>query len=407
MSSHNVQLVSLGPETTCHLCGAAGLTEFADFRSFRRITSDCRPWPAGGRLCACPSCGSVQKLADEVWKAEVEELYAGYAIYDQAEGAEQAVFDPSSGEASSRSQRLLTALRNAIGLRAGGRMLDIGCGNGAMLRAFRKAAPGWSMAGTELSDKYRRSIETIPGVESLYTCPPAEVPGQFDMVTMIHVLEHIPEPGAFLYRLWPKLVPGGLLVVELPHHLANPFELLIADHCTHFAAATAAVLLERSGLEVLSVAENWVPKELTLVARRPVSASHDTHPGIVQDCLDCVGQRIGWLGQISDMARKLASQREVGLFGTSIAGTWLFAELEGAVGFFVDEDPHRVGKRWQGRPVYHPQQIPRGSCVLIPLPFSLAEGISRRIARPDLEICLPPVMANIPETPVNGEMRDK
>ena len=126
-------------------------------------------------------------------------------------------------------------------------MLDVGCGNGAMLRAFSQAAPGWSLAGTELSDKYRRLVEGIPGVESLYTCPPAEVPGQFDLVSMIHVLEHIPRPAAFLARLLPKLVPGGLLVVELPHHVANPFELLIADHCTHFAAATAAAVLERPG----------------------------------------------------------------------------------------------------------------------------------------------------------------
>ena len=35
----------------------------------------------------------MQKLVDDAWNREVEELYAGYAIYDQAEGAEQAVFD--------------------------------------------------------------------------------------------------------------------------------------------------------------------------------------------------------------------------------------------------------------------------------------------------------------------------
>ena len=95
--------------TTCHLCGAAGLLEFVAFRQFRRITSDCRPWPAGGRLCGCPSCGTVQKIVDEEWNREVAELYAGYAIYDQAEGAEQAVFDQATGAAASRSTRLLAA----------------------------------------------------------------------------------------------------------------------------------------------------------------------------------------------------------------------------------------------------------------------------------------------------------
>jgi 2-polyprenyl-3-methyl-5-hydroxy-6-metoxy-1,4-benzoquinol methylase len=371
--------------------------EFPGFRSFRRITSDCRPWPSGGRLCACPKCGSVQKLIDEHWNREVEELYAGYAIYDQAEGTEQAVFDPSSGEASSRSQRLLTELRKAIHMPLKGRMLDVGCGNGAMLRAFSAAAPDWRLAGTELGEKYRTLIEAIPGVESLHTCPPWDVPGQFDLITMIHVLEHIPEPGAFLDRLLPKLVSGGTLVVELPHHVANPFELLIADHCTHFAASTAATLLKRSGLELLTVADHWVPKELTLVARwpasrSPIAATVETQVAD-EDWFDCITQRTAWLRRLSDLSRKRATDREIGIFGTSIAGTWLFAELEGSARFFVDEDPHRIGKRWQNRPVFAPSQIPSGSCLLMPLPVVLAENISRRIARPDIEICLPPKMA--------------
>ena len=89
---------------------------------------------------------------------------------------------------------------------------------------------------------------------------------------------------------------------------------------------------------------------------------------------------------------KQSSQRPIGLFGTSIAGTWLFAELEGRAGFFVDEDPHRIGTRWHDRLVYHPREIPAGSSVVVPLPRPLAESIARRIARPDFELCLPAAM---------------
>ncbi len=390
------ELVPLGADAKCHLCGAGGLLEFARFRAFRRITSDCRPWPAGGRLCGCTACGSVQKVVDEAWNREVDELYSGYAIYDQAAGAEQVVFDQASGAAASRSLRLLTALQAAIELPRTGRMLDIGCGNGAMLRAFGQAMPGWSLAGTELGDKYRDTIEGLPGVQRLYTCPPWEVPGEFDVATMIHVLEHIPRPEAYLRKLLAKLRPGGLLVLELPHHVANPFELLIADHCTHFAAETAAALLQRAGIEVLQTADDWVPKELSLVARRPLAESDRPaakgEGAATTAWRECIAARIAWLAEISAAARRLAAQGEIGLFGTSIAGTWLFGELEGNVGFFVDEDPQRTGKRWHGRPIYPPRDIPAGSRVMIPLPSALAESIARRIARPDIEICLPPAM---------------
>ena len=54
-------------------------------------------------------------------------------------------------------------------LPARGRLLDLGCGNGSFLSAWSRLVPGWSLAGSEVSDKYRREVESIPGVEQLYT----------------------------------------------------------------------------------------------------------------------------------------------------------------------------------------------------------------------------------------------
>ena len=53
------------------------------------------------------------------------------------------------------------------------------------------------------------------------------------------------DPRDFLCALKLKLAPGGLLVVQLPSHQHNPFELMIADHCSHFTTQTCAILLER------------------------------------------------------------------------------------------------------------------------------------------------------------------
>ena len=274
-----------------------------------------------------------------------------------------------------------------------GRMLNVGCGNGAMLRAFSRVAPRWSLAGTELSDKHRELIASIERTEPLYTCPPEQVPGTFDLVTMVHVLEHIPDPREFLAVIGPNLFDGGLLVVQLPHHVDNPFELLIADHCTHFSAATAFGLLVAAGFDVLHVADDWVPRELTVVARkRNPSHSPAVSPAEPASARQCVARRLDWLERIVAAARKLADQECFGLFGTSIAATWLFGELDGTVGFFVDEDANRVGKTCLGRPIYGPGQIPPGSHVFMPLAAGLAEQIVQRIARLGVTFHLPPVM---------------
>ena len=263
-------------------------------------------------------------------------------------------------------------------------MLDVGCGNGAMLRAFSQAAPGWSLAGTELGDKYRRLVESIPGVESLYTCPPGEVPGQFDVITMIHVLEHIPQPAAFLDRLLPKLVPGGLLVVELP---ASRGQSVRAADCRSLHALCRGNRGRPAGAigaGVLSVAEDWVPKELTLVARRPATplspGFHRSARRVPPDRRICRLGRIALRSESAGWARFRpwpASWRRSARSACSARrspATWLFAELEGGVGFFVDEDPHRVGKHWQGCPVYHPRQVPAGSRVSDPVAPAAGRG---------------------------------
>src|SRR5690554_3837784 len=135
---------------TCHLCLAGEVRELPEYTSLTRVTSDCKPWPAGGHLGVCDRCGAVQKLVDEQWTGEIRQIYSDYTIYFQAGGAEQAVFLGDRAEPTTRSQWLVDNVIRLARLGQSGRLLDIGCGNGAFLQAFSSAMPGWSLVGTEL-----------------------------------------------------------------------------------------------------------------------------------------------------------------------------------------------------------------------------------------------------------------
>ena len=376
-------------EAACGICGDGTLEEMADYRVLRRVTSDCRAWPAGGRLGVCRGCGAVQKPADEAFLADIDAIYKSYTIYHQAAGAEQAVFEQSSGLPASRSVRLLETFRDRAGLKSTGRMLDVGCGNGATIRAFGQVAPGWTKAGTEFDGKYRAEVESIPNTEPLHIGSVEEVPGTFDVITMIHVLEHIVDPVDVLVTLRGKLTPGGLLLIEVPHHPANPFELLIADHRSHFTADSLVRALSVAGYEIVSVAENWIPKELSVVARPAAAAAIVPSAGDVASARERIAGSIEWLRRTADHLRRLGADGPLGLFGTSIAGTWLAAEAGDAVAFFVDEDPNRVGRTYLGKPVHAPADVPAGSRVFVGLPPAVAAGICGRLARPGVTF-LPP-----------------
>ena len=364
---------------TCHVCTNGDVRELAGYASFPRVTSDCKPWPAGGQLGVCSRCGAMQKIINDQWRADIARIYQDYTIYFQASGAEQAVFVGEAAQLMSRSDRLVSQIVAHVDLPATGRLLDIGCGNGAFLGAFSSALPGWLLAGTELSETNRATVEAIPGVEALYTCGLAETPGCFGLISLVHVLEHIANPSEFLRAVAAKLEHEGTLFVEVPDAARNPVDLLIADHATHFTVASLAALLESAGFRITTLSEEWVSKEISVVARK----GHG--PAAVPAMRgDAAASALDWLRATRDAARAvrgLAAGKKFGLFGSSIAATWLAQEVDRAMDFFVDEDIHRHGERFFERTVLSPDEVPDGSAVFVGIAGGAAERIARRLSQ--------------------------
>jgi 2-polyprenyl-3-methyl-5-hydroxy-6-metoxy-1,4-benzoquinol methylase len=378
----------------CHLCSFDELSVLPSYEALHRVTSDCKPWPPGGQLGVCPRCGGAQAVISPRWEAEAHQIYDRYTIYHQSGGVEQSVFDAATGAAQSRSSRLLHRLKEELPFSPEGRLLDIGCGNGTTLRAFNEIAPGWSLAGLDVNDHYQKAVESIPGVEALYTGAITAVPGQFQIITLIHSLEHIAEPAKFLAGLWDKLVGGGVLVVQVPDCWRNPFMFLVADHATHFFAATLHDVVVAGGYDVVVTADDWIAKELTLIARKP---AHELPPQSKANAVDNVAtvrDRVEWVVMLGQQTRALAAKNSLGLFGTSIAATWLQEEMHGEAAFFVDEDPSRFGQVFMGRPILRPSEVPPGGQVMIALPTPMAEQVRTRLLReaPDVKWLVPPAL---------------
>ncbi len=380
----------------CRICGSADMVEIEEFPRLRRVTSDCRPWPAGGRLAACRSCGVLQKPQDPRWDEDCRAIYSDYLLYPQAGGAEQAVFDPASGVAAARSQRLLERILETRTLTPGGRILDVGCGNGGFLRAFHDRAPDWRLNGTELHDRYRKQIESIPRLEAFHQCLPDAVAGDFDWIVFMHVLEHVPHPTAVLDGLRAKFRPGGLLLVELPDHRQNPLDLAVADHSCHFSADTLRMVIERGGYVVESLVSNWIAREHTALAR--VGTAKRGTPTNWNATMAGAKACVRWLVAMADHARSLAMSMPIGVFGSSIAATWLTAEVGERVEFFVDEDPNRDGRTHCGRPILAPSRVPSDVPIYVALPPVQARTVEERLrgrglrveSPPELRIDIPP-----------------
>jgi 2-polyprenyl-3-methyl-5-hydroxy-6-metoxy-1,4-benzoquinol methylase len=92
-------------------------------------------------------------------------------------------------------------------------VLDFGCGAGGYLRSIQHDA--LSLQGIELQDSYRESLNSV-GIPCLTDMRDVNAP--VDVVTMFHVLEHLPHPLQVLDEVRTVLPPaGGVVIVEVPH----------------------------------------------------------------------------------------------------------------------------------------------------------------------------------------------
>lgn len=91
-----------------------------------------------------------------------------------------------------------------------GSMIDVGCATGELMLVAKDA--GWRVSGVEPSEHGRNIARQYGTVHR--DCD--EVDETFDVVTSVHVLEHVSRPVDFLKQLAKLLKPRGLMIVVMP-----------------------------------------------------------------------------------------------------------------------------------------------------------------------------------------------
>lgn len=363
---------------TCHFCLHEIPVGSNSRRSLPRVTSDCRPAARTGALVVCPSCCLTQTVVADEWRVAADQAYRDYAIYEAAGGAEQKV--ASDAGLQSRSSVIVDHLVRRRSLAASGRLLDFGCGNGGFLRAFAERFQGWKLDGAEMDQRHLAQLQAIPGFGHLHGVEIGDLPGRYDAISLVHVLEHLDNPAKALVGLRDKANDDALLCVEVPAWRSNPFALMIADHASHFTAATLQMVVNASGWTSEGATENWVPKELSLVAAN----SGDT--AAMVDRLDypseceALQSAVRWLADVMAEAQDIASDSaNFGLFGSAVAATWLYQAMPDRVRFFVDEDPQRAGRTHLGLPIVSPDQVPADADVFVGVSPAISAVLLERL----------------------------
>ena len=288
-------LVGIEKRFECGLCGATeepvALGANADFAL------------SGGeaaRVVRCRRCSLVgtYPLPDA---EELAEAYREAYRRRRREGPDAQYLRASDNRAAaqwvflrgrSRVVRELTAEARWDSARA--RMLDVGCAAGSFLLTAEDR--GASLTGFEpdraMWEAARRRLPRARLLNSVFQS--SKVAGsRFDLIAASHVLEHVPEPVAFLRGLLEALDPDGLLFLEVPNEDARTISAMAAGppgrmHLYFFDPKRLTAVVEAAGGKVASVGTFGDPKVGTIL------------DGSARDV------RVGWIAKLRGSAHPAA-----------------------------------------------------------------------------------------------------
>ncbi len=122
---------------------------------------------------------------------------------------------------------------NACAPLAGLRALDVGCAGGLLTEVM--AREGAEVSGIDLAHRLLAIAELHAlesGLRIHYRAISAEQlasesPGQFDVITCMEMLEHVPDPASVINALAQLVKPGGSLVISTLNRTPKAFALAI------------------------------------------------------------------------------------------------------------------------------------------------------------------------------------
>lgn len=216
---------------TCALCrGSTGL----------QISNTDAKSKAPLNIQFCQSCGLVQQYPIP----SVDELRVYYS-HHYREDYKNTYFPKlkyvyrAGLAAKDRLSFLTNSLKSYNVEPAGLSLLDIGAGGGEVVYAANKS--GFNASGIEPNEGYSEYARENYGVLVDTKHLDQYVGEPCDVITMFHVLEHMPNPFAVMEKVWALLKPNGYFLVEVPNIEqadASPSNIYFKAHLYYLSAAT-------------------------------------------------------------------------------------------------------------------------------------------------------------------------
>ncbi len=221
----------------CYLCGNKELKTIVDL-----------DWP----IKKCSECQLIQ-VSPMPSKTQVTALYQGdywknFSFYSSQLPAHEKYFHKKISDIKK--------------LRRSGRLLDVGCAYGSLLKAANDQ--GFISEGIDISDFAVKECQKLNLKATAGVIANVRKNNYYDVITAFEVLEHERDPLSTLKSAVKLLKSNGLLVVSVPD--SNSFSAKILgkywfgfrhkEHLFHFTKESLYILLSKSGFSNIEITKD-------------------------------------------------------------------------------------------------------------------------------------------------------
>lgn len=138
------------------------------------------------------------------------------------------------------------------------KLLDVGCGTGDFLAACK--INGYNVCGIEPNNK-ANEIATKKIGKSVYKNLVDINESEFDIITLWHVLEHVPNLEDYIIKIKNLLKPNGILIIAVPNFKsfdANYYKQYwaafdVPRHLWHFSKTAIQKLFFKQQMRVINI----------------------------------------------------------------------------------------------------------------------------------------------------------
>lgn len=233
----------------CNICGSK------EYKNFKKINDY--------QIVKCSQCGLVYLNPRPIQQEINKEYSAEYHIERLLRKEPKTIkeIEEEINKNIGRAEEIVSQFGNK------GKLLDIGCSAGFFIACLRRY--GWDVKGIDISEwatefaREKLKLNVFTGmVEDI------QFNKKFDIITMYHILEHLPNPIGSLKKVSEIIADDGVLIIKGPNlssfdrawHGEKWRRYDLPLHLYHFTPNTYQMILKRAGFSIQKIVfQYWDP----------------------------------------------------------------------------------------------------------------------------------------------------